>query len=79
MMYYRGHTRRIVFIDELRGLCILLMVAYHGAYSLVYIFDVNIPIFHAPLLQNFAQPFVAGIFVVISGAVSRYSKSNACT
>jgi uncharacterized membrane protein len=75
-MYYRSHARRIIFIDELRGLCILLMVAYHGAYNLVYIFGLNIPIFHAPLLQNFAQPFVAGVFVAISGIVSRYSKSN---
>ena len=75
-MYYNNKARRIVFIDELRGLCILLMVAFHGAYSLVYIFDVNIPAFHAPFLQDFAQPFVAGIFVVISGVVSHYSKNN---
>jgi uncharacterized membrane protein len=75
-MYYRSQARRIVLIDELRGLCILLMVAYHGAYSLVYIFGINIPVFHAPLLQDFAQPFVAGIFVAISGVVSRFSKSN---
>jgi uncharacterized membrane protein len=75
-MYYRNRARRIVFIDELRGLCILLMVVYHGAYSLVYILGVSIPIFHAPLLHDFAQPFVAGIFVFISGIVSRYSRSN---
>lgn len=51
------------------------MVAYHTAYDLVYLFGVNIPAFHTPVLR-FAQPFVAGIFIFVSGIACRYSKSN---
>lgn len=68
--------RRVGFLDELRGLCILLMVLYHAAYDLVMIFHVNILFFHWPVLR-FAQSFVAGIFIFVSGIACRYSKSNA--
>ena len=71
-----ANARRVVLLDELRGLCIILMVIFHGAYDLVYIFGIDIPIFYGPFLQRFAQPFVAGIFILISGIVSRYSRSN---
>lgn len=67
--------RRVLLLDEVRGLCILLMVAYHGAYDLVYIFKVNFPLFHHWLL-SIAQPVVAGIFIFISGIACRYSRSN---
>ena len=36
---------------ELRGLVILLMVFYHAAYDLVYIFGVNWPFFSSPLMH----------------------------
>lgn len=69
-------NRRVEFIDELRGLCILLMVVFHGAYDLVYIFGVNIPAFYSPFLQSFLQPLFAGIFIFISGIACRYSRNN---
>ena len=75
-MYLRHRNRRISLIDELRGFCIILMVAYHAGYNLVYIFGVNIPFFGAPILRDILQPLVAGTFVMISGIVSRYSRSN---
>ena len=75
-MFLRRNDRRIILIDELRGLCILLMVVYHAFFNLVFIFGVNIPAFHAPFLQRFLQPLVAGTFVMISGIVSRYSRSS---
>jgi len=75
-MYLRHQNRRINLIDELRGICIILMVAYHAGYNLVYIFGVDIPFFHAPILRDILQPLVAGIFVIISGVVSRYSKNG---
>ena len=74
-MFLRRNNRRVILIDELRGLCILLMVVYHAFFNLVHIFGVNISAFHAPFLQSFLQPLVAGIFVMISGIVSRYSRS----
>jgi len=67
--------QRVGILDETRGLCLLLMVAYHSAYDIVYLFGVDIPAFHWPILR-FAQPFVAGIFVLISGACCRYSNNN---
>jgi uncharacterized membrane protein len=76
MPYYHSNSRRVVFLDELRGLSILLMVVFHGAYDLVYIFGVDIPIFHSEFLQRFLQPFFAGVFILISGIVCRYSRSN---
>jgi uncharacterized membrane protein len=51
------------------------MVVYHGAYDIIYMFGFNIPIFHSPLVR-LAQPFVAGIFVFISGMACRFSRSN---
>lgn len=70
-----GPRTRVGFLDEVRGLCILLMVLYHGAYDIIYIFGVEIPAFHWPILR-FAQPFVAGIFILISGICCRFSRSN---
>lgn len=71
-----GKSGRVLLFDELRGLSILLVVIYHGAFDLIAVYGVSIPIFEAPLLQKFLQPFFAGLFVFISGAVSRYSRSN---
>lgn len=70
-----GLRKRVGFLDEMRGLCILLMVAYHGAYDIIYLFGWDIPIFHSAFLR-FAQPFVAGIFIFLSGICCRFSRSN---
>lgn len=63
-------------LDSLRGFAVLCMVFYHGAYNL-HLFDF-IPswLLLNPLL-NFLQPLFAGIFIVLSGVVSRFSRSNA--
>lgn len=74
-MSYMKKPRRVELLDEVRGLCILLMVAYHAAYDIVYLFEVDIPAFHWPIL-SVAQPLVAGTFIFISGIACRYSRSN---
>lgn len=66
---------RVWLLDEIRGLSIILMVAYHTAWDIIYIFGVDIPAFHWKIL-DFAQPFVAGVFIFISGVACRYSRSN---
>ena len=66
---------RVELLDELRGLSILLMVIYHGAYDLVYLFHWPLPVLHHPLLF-FLQPFFAGIFVLLSGMACRFSRNN---
>ena len=67
---------RVPLLDELRGLSILLMVLYHGAFDLIAFCGVSIPLYDAPFLQRFLQPLFAGLFILISGAVCRYSRSN---
>ncbi len=66
---------RIRFLDELRGLCILLMVCYHAFYVIGYLFDVS---FFRTLFTFFEpiQPFFAGLFVVICGISCHLSHSN---
>lgn len=66
---------RVHLLDETRGLCLLLMILYHGAYDVIYLFGVDIPAFHWRIVR-LAQPFVAGIFIFISGIACRYSRSN---
>jgi len=69
------HQGRVGIIDELRGLSIILMIAYHAGYDLVSIFDVTIPFFNSTLLR-FLQPLFAGIFILISGVACQYSSNN---
>ncbi len=68
-------TRRIHFLDELRGFCIILMVFYHSFYTVGYLFGVP---FAVTLFTFFepAVPFFAGIFIVISGICCNLSHNN---
>ena len=70
-----GRQGRVGLLDEIRGLSILLMVVYHLFFDLVYLYGVNIPAFHSPVL-SFLQPFFAGVFIFISGVACRYSRNN---
>lgn len=70
-----GRRDRVVLLDKLRGLCLILMIFYHAAYDVVFIFDVNFPIFFSPLF-NALQLFIACGFILLSGISSRYSHSN---
>jgi len=67
--------RRIRFLDEVRGLCVVLMVAYHALYVLGYLFSVS---FARWLFDFFTpiQPFFAGLFVVICGISCHLSHNN---
>ena len=66
---------RVHFFDEWRGLAILLMVLYHGAYDLVEIFGVNWPVFNS-FGMHVVQEGIAGSFIFISGVACRFSRSN---
>lgn len=74
-MEQKKRKKRIHFIDEVRGFAILCMVVYHTFYDLVEIFGVNIPLFHAPIINCLVVGFVF-LFVFISGTASNFSKSN---
>ena len=40
-------SNRVWFIDEIRGIAIVLMVIYHLCFDLVYIFNLRIEIFYS--------------------------------
>lgn len=71
----RDRPIRVAFLDELRGLFILLMVFYHACYDLAEIFMPGMPFFYSFPMQ-FLQLVIAGDFVLISGAASRFSRNN---
>ena len=66
----RMHT-----LDELRGLAVFCMIFYHAFFTLGYVFD----LWWGAWLMNFfspAEPYFAGLFIVISGVCSNLSHSN---
>jgi len=66
-------ARRLEILDELRGLCILLMVGYHALYMLQW-FQVNTQALFDRL--SVFQPVVAAFFIVCSGICARLSRNN---
>lgn len=71
----RPRHRRIVVLDELRGLCVFLMVIYHMLYTAGEFFD--FPTFSTLLkLTAPLEPIFAGMFIVICGISCRLSHSN---
>lgn len=67
--------RRICFIDEVRGFCVLCMVFFHGFFTVGYIFGLT----SAQALFKFftpVEPIFAGAFILISGICSCLSHSN---
>ena len=66
---------RYILLDELRGLAIILMVAYHAFFLLAFVFNSRAG--HA--LFDFmgpVQPFIAGTFILLCGVCCRFSQSN---
>jgi len=66
---------RYALLDELRGLAIILMVAYHALYLLAFVFgsDKGFELF---LFLDPVQPFIAGTFILLCGLCCRFSRSN---
>ena len=67
--------KRIFFLDELRGIAVFCMIFYHAFYMLGTMFGYEwakkLFVFFAP-----AQPFFAGLFILICGVSCSLSKSN---
>lgn len=67
--------RRIYLMDELRGFAVFCMVFYHGFYTLAFLYGMNAGL----VLLNFfmpAEPYFAGMFILIAGISSDLSRSN---
>lgn len=71
----RQQRRRIFLMDELRGFAVFCMIFYHGFYTLAYIYNIQAGMV---LLRFFmpAEPWFAGLFMLISGISSDLSHSN---
>ena len=70
----RSH-RRIHFLDELRGFCVILMVFFHSFYTAGYLFGAA---WGVSLFQFFlpVEPIFAGLFIFISGICCNLSDNN---
>ena len=68
-------SRRIHFLDELRGFCVILMVFYHAFYTIGYMYSIS---FCQTLFEFFepAEPIFAGLFVFICGLSCNLSRNN---
>lgn len=66
---------RIALLDEIRGLCVVLMVIHHAFYTVGYLFDV-------PLGRDLfrwclpVQPLFSGAFFFLCGLCSTLSRNN---
>ena len=66
---------RVWFIDEIRGVAIVLMVIYHAAFDLIFFFGVRLDLFSCDSV-NLLRDFFAGLFIFISGVSCKFSSNN---
>lgn len=67
---------RVYLLDELRGLAVLLMIFYHGAYDAVYLFRFTGTAWFTSAPMAFLQRYIAVSFILIAGIMGRYTGSN---
>ncbi len=66
---------RIKLIDAVRGFCVVLMICHHFLFDIVMFLDAPAWLFFNPAFA-ILEPIVAGIFILVSGVSSRFSRSN---
>lgn len=62
-------------MDELRGFAVFCMVFYHGFYTMAYLFQIPLGDFFFRFFTP-AEPWFAGLFILIAGISSELSHSN---
>ena len=67
--------KRIELMDGLRGLAVVLMVLHHFFYDLVVFLGAPMWLFSNPVF-DFLHYVFAGLFIMLSGVSSRFSRSN---
>ena len=67
--------KRIELIDALRGFAISLMVIHHALYNSAAFLDAPWWIYNNPVFVVL-QAFFVGVFIIISGVSSRFSRGN---
>ena len=70
-----GRKIRYHLLDEIRGFAVICMIFYHGFFTLASIFQLEAG---RALLRFFqpAEPYFAGLFILISGVASQLTRSN---
>ena len=68
-------TARLHLLDELRGLLILNVVAYHTLYDLVYLFGVKLPWFQTAAAYWWQQ-WMSGSLIFLAGISCLLTRSN---
>jgi len=67
--------KRIEIIDALRGFAVTLMVIHHALYNVWAFLDAPSWVYHNPVF-NVLQALFVGLFIMISGVSSRFSRGN---
>jgi len=71
----KKNKKRIEIIDALRGFSVVLMVIHHMLYNFVYFLGAPEWLFTNPIF-DILHYFFAGLFILLSGVSSRFSRSN---
>jgi len=67
--------KRIEIIDALRGFAVALMVIHHALYNMAAFLDAPWWLYRNPVF-NVLQVIFIGLFIMISGVSSRFSRGN---
>jgi uncharacterized membrane protein len=72
---HKPMEKRVYFWDQLRGFAVFCMIFYHAFYSMASMFLID---WANKLLMFFepVEPLFAGLFIVISGICTHFSRSN---
>lgn len=70
------NMKRLHMLDELRGVTVLSMIAFHAAYDLAYIYDIELPWFTSDPLQELWRVSISWTFLALAGWMTSLSRSN---
>jgi len=71
----KDEKKRIEIIDALRGLAVILMVIHHALYNTTAFLGAPRWLYSNPVF-NVLQAIFIGLFIIISGVSSRFSRGN---
>ena len=71
----KDDKKRIEIIDALRGLAVILMVIHHALYNTTAFLGAPRWLYSNPVF-NVLQAIFIGLFIIISGVSSRFSRGN---
>lgn len=71
----KQHKKRLDSVDAIRGFAVVLMIFHHFCYDLVEFLNAPLWLYTNPVLDVFHYIFT-GIFIMLCGVSSRFSRSN---